>query len=66
MTITIGGHSGTDVSLSGSKLSASNELTFTAANWNTAQAVPVSVGHNADIATDGAVSLTHSVSSTGD
>ena len=66
MTITTGGHSGTDVSLSGSKLSASNELTFTAANWNTAQAVSVSVGHNADIAADGAVSLTHSFSSTGD
>ena len=66
VTITIGGHSGSDVSLSGSDLSADNELTFTADNWDTAQTVSVSVGHDADITSDAAVSLTHSVSSTGD
>ena len=66
VTITVAGHSGTDVSLGGSDLNTDNELTFTAANWNTAQTVSVSVGHDADVMSDAAVSLTHAVSSTGD
>ena len=66
VTITVAGHSGTDVSLGGSDLNADNELTFTADNWNTAQTVSVSVGQDADVMSDAAVILTHAVSSTGD
>ena len=66
VTITVAGHSGTDVSLGGSDLNTDHELTFTADNWNTAQTVSVSVGHDADVMSDAAVSLTHAVSSTGD
>ena len=66
VTITVAGHSGTDVSLGGSDLNTDHELTFTADNWNTAQTVSVSVGQDADVMSDAAVILTHAVSSTGD
>ena len=42
--VTIGGHSGTDLSISGTTLNASDELTFTASTWNTAQTVTVKAG----------------------
>ena len=37
--VTISGHAGTDLSLSGPSLSANDELTFTSANWNQPQSV---------------------------
>ena len=42
VTVEIGGHSGTDLRLSG--VSTSSTLTFTASNWNTAQTVTVTAG----------------------
>ena len=66
VTITIAGHAGTDASLSGLTLSSSNVLTFTDSNWNTAQTVSVAIAHDADIVDDAEVTLTHTVSSTGD
>ena len=56
MTVTVSGSSGTDVVLSG--LSAQNTLTFTSLDWDTAQAVTVTAGHDAD-ASDDSVTLTH-------
>ena len=44
VTVTIGGHSGTDLSISGATLSNSNTLTFSTSNWNTAQMVTVKAG----------------------
>ena len=41
VTVTIGGHGGTDLSISGTTLNASNELTFTTTNWDMAQTVTV-------------------------
>ena len=45
VTVTIGGHSGTDLSISGSTLN-SNRLTFSTSNWDTAQTVTVKAGHD--------------------
>ena len=64
VTVTISGHSGTDVSLSGQTLT-SDELTFTPGNWSTAQAVTVNAGDDDD-AEDDTATLTHTVSSTDD
>ena len=47
VTVTITGHSGTDLTLSGPTLS-NNTLTFTPANWNTPQAVTVTAAHDDD------------------
>ena len=60
VTITIGGHSGTDVSVSPAS------LTFNAANWNTAQTVSVTAEHDDDVEDDAAVTLSHAVSGTGE
>ena len=60
VTVTISGHDGTDLSLSGTTLS-SNMLTFTVGNWNTAQTVTVTAGQDADGANDTAT-LTHTAS----
>ena len=46
--VTISGHTGTGLSVSGTTLSASDELTFTASNWDTAQTVTVKAGADAD------------------
>ena len=51
VTVTISGHDGTDLSLSGTTLN-SNILTFTVDNWNTAQTVTVKAGQDADGAND--------------
>ena len=59
VTVTVSGHSGTDLTLSG--LSPTSTLTFTAANWNTAQTVTVKAADDAD-GTDDAVTLTHTAS----
>ena len=56
VTVTVSGQSGTDVTLSG--LSGENTLTFTPLDWDTAQAVTVTAGHDAD-ASDDSVTLTH-------
>ena len=53
VTITLGGHSGTDVSVSPAS------LTFNAANWETAQTVTVTATADADAVTDSTVTLTH-------
>ena len=57
VTVTISGHTGTDLTLSGSTL-ASDALTFTAADWDTPQTITVSAGHDDDIGDD-SETLTH-------
>ena len=59
VTVEIGGHSGTDLRLSG--VSTSSTLTFTASNWDTAQTVTVRANEDADAADDTAT-LTHTAS----
>ena len=56
VTVTVSGHSGTDLTLTG--LSTTNTLTFTTENWETAQTVTVKAGQDDDGA-DGTVTLTH-------
>ena len=60
VTVTIGGVSGTDLTLD------KTSLTFTTNNWNTAQTVEVTAEHDADAVDEEAVNITHAVSSTGD
>ena len=60
VTVTVSGHAGTDLSLSGTTLS-SNMLTFTVDNWDDAQTVTVKAGQDHDAANDTA-SLTHTAS----
>ena len=57
VTVTVAGHSGTDVTPD------PDTLTFTTSNWDTVQTVTVTAGDDADT-TDGAVTLTHSAAST--
>ena len=61
ITVTIGGHSGTDLSISGTTLSNSNTLTFSTPNWNTAQTVTVKAGHDGNSG-DESETLTHTAS----
>ena len=61
VTVTIGGHGGTDLSISGATLSNSNTLTFSTSNWNTAQMVTVKAGHDGN-ADDESETLTHTAS----
>ena len=63
VTVAIVGHSGTDLTLSATDLSSDYELTFTTANWNTAQTVTVSADDDADAVADAAVTLTHTATS---
>ena len=56
VTVTVSGRAGTDLTLTG--LSATNTLTFATDNWDTAQTVTVTAGHDADGAND-SVTLTH-------
>ena len=60
VSVSITGHAGTDLSLSGTTLS-SDMLTFTVDNWNTAQTVTVKAGEDDDAANDTAT-LTHTAS----
>ena len=55
VSVTISGHSGTDVRLS------DTELTFTDQDWDSAQTVTVTAGEDDDAATDTDVTLTHAV-----
>ena len=66
VTITISGHSGTDLSISGTTLSGDDELTFTTENWGTAQTVTVKAAEDDDAVTDADVTLAHAISSTDD
>ena len=66
VTITISGHSGTDLSISGTTLSGDDELTFTTENWGTAQTVKVEAAEDGDATTDPDVTLVHAISSTDD
>ena len=61
VTVTISGHAGTDLSLSGPTLS-SNMLTFTTETWNTAQTVTVTAAEDDDGVTDAVATLTHTAS----
>ena len=54
VTIEIGGHTGTDVSVN------PTSLTFTTMNWSTAQSVTVTAGQDNDAAND-TVALTHTI-----
>ena len=65
MTIAISGHSGTDLTLSGTALSG-DELTFTTENWATAQTVKVTAAADGDADQDADVTLVHAISSTDD
>ena len=56
VTVTISGHSGSDLNLS------AETLTFTPDNWNVAQTVTVTAGQDDDAAADPAVTLSHAVS----
>ena len=58
VTVTVGGHSGTDLTVSPST------LTFTTSNWSTAQTVTVTAGQDTDSVND-TVTLTHGVSGYG-
>ena len=60
VTVAIAGHSGTDITLSAAT------LTFTASNWNADQTVTVSAAEDGDAASDDAVTLTHTVTGTGE
>ena len=60
VTVAIGGVAGTELSLD--KLS----LTFTPADWDTAQTVTVTAGHDDDAVDEAAVTVTHTVSSDAD
>ena len=60
VSVSITGHSGTDLSLSGPTLS-SDTLTFTVNDWATAQTVTVEAGQDDDAANDTAT-LTHTAS----
>ena len=66
VTIAISGHSGTDLSISGTTLSGDDELTFTTENWGTAQTVKVEAAEDGDATTDPDVTLVHEISSADD
>ena len=65
VTVTISGHSGTDLTVSGTTLT-NDELTFTSSNWGTAQTVKVVAGEDGDADQDADVTLGHDISSTDD
>ena len=60
VTVTVSGHSGTDLSVD------VTELTFTTTNWSTAQTVTVTAEHDGDSANEAQVTLAHTVASTDD
>ena len=60
VTVTISGHDGADLTLSGTTLT-NNQLTFTTTNWDTAQTVTVKAGEDDDAANDTGT-LTHTAS----
>ena len=60
VTVTISGHDGTDLTLSGTTLT-NNQLTFTTTNWGTAQTVTVKPGDD-DNTDDESETLAHTAS----
>ena len=60
VTVTVSGHDGADLTLSGTRLT-NNQLTFTTTNWDVAQTVTVEAGQDNDGAADTAT-LTHTAS----
>ena len=66
VTVTISGHAGTDLTLSGTGLSNDNKLTFTTDNWRTVQTVTVKAAEDHDATQDPDVTLAHAISSTTD
>ena len=66
VTVAISGHTGTDLSIASPGLSGDDELTFTTANWDTAQTVTVKAAEDDDGVLDPDVSLTHDISSADD
>ena len=60
VTVTIGGVTGTDLTLD------KTTLTFTTGNWETAQTVKVTAGQDADAVDEEAVNITHTVTSAND
>ena len=56
VTVTVSGHTGTDLTLTG--LSGTNTLTFTATSWDTTQTVTVKAGED-DNAADDSITLAH-------
>ena len=60
VTVTIGGNTGTDVSLD------KTTLTFTDQDWNVEQTVTVTAKHDSDDQDEDDVTLTHTVTSTDD
>ena len=66
VTVTITGHADTDLGIASAGLNSDDELTFTTANWNTAQTVTVSAAQDEDAVHDEDITLLHAVSSTGD
>ena len=56
MSVTISGHTGSDLNLS------AETLTFTPDNWNVAQSISVTADQDDDAAADAAVTLSHAVS----
>ena len=60
VTVTIGGATGTDVTLD------KTTLTFTTGNWDTAQTVRVTAEQDSDAVDEEVVNITHTVSSTAD
>ncbi len=63
VTVTIAGHDGSDLTLSGLTLNSDYELTFTDADWSTAQTVTVTAAEDDDAGTDDPVDLTHTAAS---
>ena len=66
VTVAISGHTGTDLSIASPGLSGDDELTFTTANWDTAQTVTVKAAEDDDGVLDPDVSLTRDISSADD
>ena len=60
VTVTISGHEGADLTLSGMTLS-NNRLTFTTTNWGTAQTITVKAGDDDDTGNE-SVTLAHTAS----
>ena len=64
VTVTIGGHTGTALNITGATLNASGELTFTASNWGTAQTVTVTADQDGNAVSE-SLTLTHTPSGGG-
>ena len=66
VVVTVSGQAGSGVTLSGTSLSADDELTFTSADWATAQTVTVAATDDDVAEANETVTLAHAVASTDD